>query len=115
MSIRDQLNDPDYREAQRAQIRDSMPQRYPDAAKALDMTKEQADAFFDLLARQQFDRMDSAFNSNDGEESRQQAVRAATDSAHRQLIEIESQIGAVKYQKWQDYQRTLASGEHVGM
>ena len=115
MSIRDQLNDPDYREAQRAQIRNSMPQRYPDVAKVLDFTQEQVDAFFDLLARQQFDQMVNTFSANDSEESRQQAVRAGIELARRQQTEIESQIGAVKYQKWRDYQQTLVARQHVGM
>jgi len=114
INIRDLFKDPDYREAQRAQLRMQLPQNYPDLAKELGLTPAEAGAFFDLLARQQVDLLaNSLSSSEDSDEVRQAAQRAAAELSRTQQGEIEGLLGASKYQQWKDYQQTLGARQQV--
>ncbi len=50
---RDLMNDPEYRRARLEQLRLTMPQNWPGVVEELNLTPDQADALFDLLAAQQ--------------------------------------------------------------
>jgi hypothetical protein len=113
VSIRELLKDPDYREAQRAQMRMTMPQRYPDLAKELGLSPAETDALFDLLARQQVDQMAVTFTTDDSEAVRQETMRAANELARNQQNELESQLGPARYQQFKDYQQTLGARQQV--
>lgn len=114
LNLRELLKDPDYREARRAQIRMQLPLAYPDLAKELGFSPAEADAFFDLMVRQQMDRMLLAPGADDSDDVRQQAQREVAELARTSQSEVADLLGPARNQAWQDYQKTLGSRLQVG-
>lgn len=108
---REMLQDPEYREAMRAQQRLGLLSTYPNLGSELELTQVEVDRLLDLLAEQRMRDMETQDNfllaQNATESSIREAQRIAEQRQQQQQIEVEALLGPTKYQHWQEYQATL--------
>ncbi len=117
-NVRDLLKDPDFRAAQLAQRRAQLQRTYAALVRELNLTPAQADALFDLMARQQLARMSeparSVANGQLPGEDAQQVMRNAIQETRRtQDAEIATLLGDAAFQQFKEYQDTLGARQRV--
>lgn len=86
-------------------------QRYPGLVKELHLTPAEAEAFQDLLAKQ-----DAAFNSMSREVIRLDPLtlrQMSQDMRKAQAAELEAQLGPARSTAWQEYQTTVDARQRV--
>jgi hypothetical protein len=96
------------REGQLAQLRMSLPGAYPDLARELKLTSEQAAALFDLLADQQLE-VSNQVSAGMSEEARREFARVKREAVIKHQAALELQLGPEKYRQYRQYQQTLPS------
>ncbi len=109
-----QLTSPEGREVRRAQLRMLLPQQYPNIGKWLNLSREEEDKLFDLIARQEAERsearLDPAIRNNPAAQQEMtrnlQAKRQADDA------ELAALLGN-KYPQFQEYQQTTTVHRQV--
>jgi hypothetical protein len=104
------MRDPEYREAMRAQQRMNLVRSNPNLARDLDMTAEQLDRLYDVLAEQSLRAMEnsSPMWSTDGGRpdaaQMQEFQRKAMEQQRANEAELRRALGDGKYREWQEYQ-----------
>jgi hypothetical protein len=110
------MSTPEGREMMRGQLRLMLPARYPDIAQELNLSPDQVDKLFDLLAKQQVelsaDSIDLLGGGNADPAAVQQMQRKLQEKQQANEVEIQQLLGD-KYPQWQDYQGTLAARQQV--
>lgn len=111
------MQDPEYREAMRIQHRSGMSRQYPGVAEDLDLTPEQTEQLFNLLADQQMrsneqiepmwdsENLDPAAMQQRAEKMRQQWA----ETQRKNEAELAAHLGQDKIQGWKEYQSTLGA------
>lgn len=112
------MQDPEYREAMRVQMRGNVARQYPGVIQELGLDPQQADEFFDLLADQQM-RMNDQMQPVWDAESTDPTDQAAMQERHRKIAEqaaenqrkseaeLAAHLGQGKLQAWKEYQSTM--------
>jgi hypothetical protein len=111
------MQDPDYREAMRVQHRSNMVRQYPGLAQELNLTAEQTEQLFDLLADQQMRNNEQAELLWDAEgldpaalQQRQEKMAQRWGEIQQKTeAELAAQLGPDKLQAWKEYQSTLGA------
>jgi PAS domain-containing protein len=104
------MRDPEYREAMRAQQKMNLVRSNPNLARDLDMTAEQLDRLYDVLAEQSLRAMENhgPMWSVDGEQpdaaKMQEFQRKAMEQQRTNETELRRALGDGKYREWQEYQ-----------
>jgi hypothetical protein len=104
------MRDPEYREAMRAQQKMNLVRSNPNLARDLDMTAEQLDRLYDVLAEQSMRAMENnaPMWSMDGERPDaakiQEFQRKAMEQQRANETELRRALGDGKYREWQEYQ-----------
>jgi PAS domain-containing protein len=104
------MRDPEYREAMRAQQKMNLVRSNPNLARDLDMTAEQLDRLYDVLAEQSLRAMENngPIWSTDGERpdpaKMQEYQRKAMEQQRTNETELRRALGDGKYREWQEYQ-----------
>jgi PAS domain-containing protein len=104
------MRDPEYREAMRAQQKMNLVRSNPNLARDLDMTAEQLDRLYDVLAEQSLRAMENngPLWSVDGERpdaaKMQEYQRKAMEQQRANETELRRALGDGKYREWQEYQ-----------
>jgi len=113
--IQEMVSSPEGKQMALAQTRSRLQQRYPDLAKVLNLSPEEANKLLDLIARQQMDLAGDSLNMLTGAnregglqalQGQVQASRQASDA------ELAAMLGN-KYPQWQEYQKSLPTREQV--
>jgi hypothetical protein len=113
------MKDPEYRKARLAQTRMNMAQSYPGLAEALELTPEESNRLFDLLAESQMETSDVSLLTFMGSGGQPDAAAMAESSRRMQEMNrkrdaaLQSLLGASGFQRWQDYQQTRAPRQQV--
>jgi ribosomal protein L12E/L44/L45/RPP1/RPP2 len=104
------MRDPEYREAMRAQQKMNLVRSNPNLARDLDMTAEQLDRLYDVLAEQSLRAMENngPLWPVDGERpdaaKMQEFQRKAMEQQRTTEMELRRTLGDAKYREWQEYQ-----------
>jgi len=104
------LRDPEYREAMRAQQKMGLVRSNPNLARDLDLTADQLDRLYDVLAEQSLRSMEntSPMWSVNGEQPDaakiQEYQRKAMEQQRSNEAELKRALGDTKYREWQEYQ-----------
>jgi hypothetical protein len=115
-ALRQSLDTPQGQEYTRAMMRVNLKQRYPDLAKELGITDEEAAKFLDLLVKEgtQLASTALAMQTSGGD-------RAAREEMARQMAEkeqaFEAEAAAMlggNYSKWKEYERAAATRQREG-
>jgi hypothetical protein len=96
------MQDPDYREGLATKLHFSLAQNYPNLAKELGLTPEQARNMLGILAKYQISSM-----------SRSQPESVDDNSWREQEAEIAALIGDAKNQEWKEYQASMPARQRV--
>ncbi len=94
-------NSPEGREFQRVMMRQMLEQQYPDLAKTMNLSPENAGKLLDLLVKQRIDLAADRLSLQPGEEMARSLARK--EQAYE--AELSAMLGS-SYTKWQEYQRT---------
>lgn len=118
VDVRDLLKDPDFRAAQLAQRRAQLQRTYAALVRELQLTPAQADALFDLMAKQQLARMSEparmvANGQVPGEEAQQAMRNAIQENRRAQDAEIATLLGDAAFVQFKEYQDTLGARQRV--
>jgi hypothetical protein len=112
------LEDPEYREAMRAQQRVMLLERYPDLAAALHLQSDQQERLLDLLADQQIRAMSNAppfrpdgapLDENAAREFQERMLKQQRDNE----AELAALLGSNAMQQWSEYQNSLGARMQV--
>jgi PAS domain-containing protein len=104
------MRDPEYREAMRAQQKMNLVRSNPNLARDLDLTPEQLERLYEVLAEQSLRAMEnsSPMWSVDGERpdaaKMQEFHRKAVEQQRSNETELRRTLGDAKYREWQEYQ-----------
>jgi PAS domain-containing protein len=104
------MRDPEYREAMRAQQKMNLVRSNPNLARDLDMTAEQLDRLYDVLAEQSLRAMENngPLWPVEGERpdaaKMQEYQRKAMEQQRANETELRRALGDGKYREWQEYQ-----------
>jgi PAS domain-containing protein len=104
------MRDPEYREAMRAQQKMNLVRSNPNLARDLDMTPEQLDRLYDVLAEQSLRAMENngPLWPVEGERpdaaKMQEYQRKAMEQQRANETELRRALGDGKYREWQEYQ-----------
>lgn len=105
------------REFTRTMMRGMMAQMYPDIAEEMNLSPDEVEALFDLLARQQDDlTADSLAMMTGGVQdaaARQQLQRSVVEKQQAHQRELAAHLGA-KHARWEQYQQTAAARQQLG-
>lgn len=115
-SEQERLQDPAYREALRAQLRGSLPALYPGLAAALNLSREESERLFDLLADQQIQEIEQPIFAEwetTNPPAYQEAQRRLQERQQQQQADLEMQLGPATYEKWTAYRQTLGERQTV--
>jgi hypothetical protein len=111
------LRDPDYRDAMLTQHKASVASSYPDLAKELDLSPDEAERLMTLLADQQLraqERQHIPFVEDPQDTAAvQEMQRAAQAWQHTVDQEIAALLGDDKQRAWKEYQSTLGVHHQV--
>ena len=115
--IRETMSSPEGQEMARAQARRFLPQRYPGLGKALNLTPDQENKLFDLLARQQADQSANTLALLTGGGARdpgaiQEMQRQRQELQQANSSEVAAMLGS-KYPQYQEYQESLPQRQQV--
>jgi hypothetical protein len=109
---RKMMQDPEYREAILASQRLGLATSYPNLGSELGLSAEESRRLLDLLAEQQLQMMENqpeyVFTDTPAPAAMQEAQRVVQQRQQQQQSEVETLLGSANYQKWQEYQQTLA-------
>jgi ribosomal protein L12E/L44/L45/RPP1/RPP2 len=104
------MRDPEYREAMRAQQKMNLVRSNPNLARDLDLTPEQLERLYEVLAEQSLRAMEnsSPMWSVHGEQpdaaKMQEFHRIAVEQQRSNETELRRTLGDAKYREWQEYQ-----------
>lgn len=112
-NARDILQDPAARSGIAGLARQALAQRYPDLARELGLSPEQAGKLLDLLANNQLATLGSALGSRTDGSSPQDLRSTAQEAQLKQDEEIRTLLGDAKAQQWKEYQDTLPARQEV--
>jgi hypothetical protein len=104
------MRDPEYREAMRAQQKMNLVRSNPNLARDLDMTAEQLDRLYDVLAEQSLRAMENngplwSVDSQQPDAAKMlEFQRKATEQQRTNETELRRALGDGKYREWQEYQ-----------
>jgi hypothetical protein len=104
------MRDPEYREAMRAQQKMNLVRSNPNLARDLDMTAEQLDRLYDVLAEQSLRAMENngplwSVDSQQPDAARMlEFQRKATEQQRTNETGLRRALGDGKYREWQEYQ-----------
>lgn len=104
---RELLKDPEYRAAQQAQMRMTIPQNFPGLLDALQLSPEEGNKVFDLLAAHQMEQSELALPmlaANPDQAAIEQRSRMQNELRQRQQSEMASLLGS-RYSQWETYQQ----------
>jgi len=112
------MEDPEYREAMRMQMRGSVARQYPGVIQELGLDSQQADEFFNLLADQQMrvnDQMQPVWDMDGTDPNDQAAVQErhrkiaeqAAENQRKNEAELAARLGQDKLQAWKEYQSSM--------
>lgn len=92
-----------------ALMRSMLAQTYPDIAEGMDMSQQEADALFELLARHQSEQTADSMSLVTAQEpaARIETQRRLSDLARKQQAELQAHLGD-RYGRWEDYRATAA-------
>jgi len=115
------MQDPEYRDAMRAQYRQGVSRQYPGLARELNLSPEETEALFNLLADQQMRANDNLPSAWDPAESDPAVVQQKQQKVHEHWQEVQrkneaelaAHLGAHKMQAWKEYQTTLGARHEV--
>jgi hypothetical protein len=112
------MEDPEYREAMRAQQRVMLVERYPDLAAVLHLQPEQKERLLDLLADQQVRGMSNGPPfSGDGTPLDENQMREFQERIQAQQrdsqAELTALLGSSGMQQWSEYQNSLGARMQV--
>jgi hypothetical protein len=114
MNVQELMKDPDFRDGMAGTVRSSMSLLYPDLAKDLGLTNEQASKLLDLLAKHQMAMVSLASPAALGDEAAmREAQKSIQENSRKQESEISTLLGENKYQQWKEYQSTLVVRQQV--
>jgi hypothetical protein len=115
-SLNDMLADPQMREMTNGMVRMMMPQMYPDVGKVLNLTDDEVQKLFDLLARQQIDigmdSMDMIAGKASDPAAVQESQRKLTEKQQASEAELAELLGT-RYPKWKEYESTRVARQQV--
>lgn len=96
-----------------ALMRSMLAQTYPDIAEGMDMSQQEADALFELLARHQSEQTADSMSLVTAQEpaARIETQRRLSDLARKQQAELQAHLGD-RYGRWEDY-RAMAAVRQV--
>jgi ribosomal protein L12E/L44/L45/RPP1/RPP2 len=104
------LRDPEYREAMRAQQKMGLVRSNPNLARDLDLTADQLDRLYDVLAEQSLRSMENtgpmwSVNGEQPDAAKiQEYQRKAMEQQRSNEAELKRALGDIKYREWQEYQ-----------
>lgn len=112
------MQDPEYREAMRVQMRGNFGRQYPGVIQELGLNAQQADEFLDLLADQQLranEQMQPIWDlegvdNNDPtavQERHRKIQQQAEDNQRKNESELAARFGQDKLQAWKEYQSSI--------
>lgn len=112
------MQDPEYREAMRVQMRGNFGRQYPGVIQELGLNAQQADEFFDLLADQQLranEQMQPVWDmegvdNNDPaavQERHRKIQQQAQENQRKNESELAARFGQDKLQAWKEYQSSI--------
>jgi hypothetical protein len=114
--VREMIASPEGREMTRSQLRMVLPVQYPDLGKALGLSPEEVEKFYDLLASQQMDlavdQIDLLGGGAPDPADFQEAQRRSQAKQQANEAELSAMLGN-KYPQWQEYQSTLTVRQQV--
>ncbi len=91
--------------------------RYPGLAKELGLTSEEAEAFYDLLMKQEADLRPAvllrSLQGSNGAIDMRELQRRRTELEKTQAAELEAQLGPARSRQWQEYQKTVEARRRV--
>lgn len=107
--VQQTLNTPEGREFMRTIMRMNLDNEFPDLARELGLTADEAEKLLDLIARQRVDLGVQGASMLGGRDpaAREQAARARAEKEQANEAELAAMLGG-KYQALKDYQRTAA-------
>jgi hypothetical protein len=111
-SVRDLMQDPEYRKARLIQAKMTLKRTYTDVAEELGLSEKEVEQLFDLLAEQQIGPNLSLPMGPDGQPDRQAMEEMARQrqAAQRKNEEaVAALIGPARQTKWQEYQLSLSA------
>lgn len=111
------MQDPEYREAMRIQARSNFGRQYPGVVQELELDRQQAEEFFEMLADQQqraTEQMEPLWQA-EGDNSDPTAMQArhrklqqmTVDMQRKNEAEIAARFGQNKLDAWKEYQSTV--------
>ena len=114
INTRELLKDPDFREAMAPTVRASMVMMYPDLARELGLTPEQAGKLLDLITKHQMASMAMTAQSGYPDQAAMKEMsKAMQENSRKQDAEVSALLGEAKYQQWKEYQGTLGVRQQV--
>ena len=108
------LKDPAYQKARLAMLRSSIEQTYPGLVEELELTGEEADRVFNLLAESQM-AMTALASSPTGNMQQDEAATATQIRRGLQVLQaqqsqsLREMLGETRYAQWQEYQQTRST------
>ncbi len=99
-------------DATRAIMRGMMAQMYPDIEQELNLTPQEKEKFFDLLAKQGVSSADLMLGGGQDPAATRELQRKLVESRRTQEAELATLLGS-KYPKWEEYQSTAAARQQV--
>lgn len=112
---RQMMESPEGRKLQLVMQRRSLEQRYPDVQKALNLTAEQVEKLFDVLARRDMENRDSMRASRGPADraAREEMARKEMEKSKAYRAELAAVLGS-SYDKWDEYQIAATKRQQEG-
>jgi len=110
VSADDLMKDPDFRASVEAQLRQSIGQAYPDLARELELSPDQARKLLDILAT---NTMSTITMASDGQGNTRIDTRGREASQAKRDDEIRALLGDSKLQLWKDYEQSMPARQQV--
>jgi hypothetical protein len=112
--IRGLLQDPEFRDGMTAGLRTALAQAYPDLAKELNLTPEQANRLLDLISKYRLSSLGNVLGGGAADAAGRQNLQAAVQENERKRdAEISAMLGDAKYQQWKEYEGSLDARQQV--
>jgi hypothetical protein len=107
------MKDPEYREGLALAMRSSMTRTYPDLARELGLTPERAGKLMDLIVKHRLASATGMTAVGADVTDQSETRNALQQRMQQEKAEIALLLGDVAYQKWSEYQGTLAVRQQV--